>query len=228
MRWRCAALLLAVLCCPLVCGEESKTIDLFDGKSLAGWTIEGARTFKDGEKTKDVWVVKDGLLSCVANRSSYGFLRYSKQSFADFRLSLEYRFAPPDMGRRGNSGIGIRTVAFDPKKSDKTRPSAAAYEVQLLDDSDRKPNKHSTGSLYNQVAPTEQAAKPAPQWNTIEIEAIGPRIRITLNGKKILDFDQTTTKATRNKPLKGYLCLQNHGTPVDFRNVRIREITRKK
>jgi hypothetical protein len=43
-----------------------------------------------------------------------------------------------------------------------------------------------------------------------------------LNGREIHDYDQTTLTETRDKPLRGSVCLQNHGHPVRFRNVRIR------
>ena len=67
----------------------------------------------------------------------------------------------------------------------------------------------------------------APAWNAIEIECVGPRITITLNGKKVLDVDQTTVAEIKDKPLKGYINLQNHGTPVHFRNIKLREIKAK-
>jgi hypothetical protein len=69
-----------------------------------------------------------------------------------------------------------------------------------------------------------QAAKPAPEWNTLEVECVGPRIRIKLNGKEVIDVDQTTIASIKDKPLKGYLCLQNHGSRVYFKNVRVREL----
>lgn len=200
--------------------------DLFNGKDLDGWVVEGSREFKDGGKPAPVWVVKDGMISCMVADRSFGFLRFKEREFADFHLSLEYRFTPPTTakGKRGNSGIGVRTVAFDPKKSRDTRPSFASYEIQLQDDADKKADKHTTGSLYRYVAPKEQAAKAAPEWNAIEVRCVGPRIEITLNGKKIIDVDQTTVEPIKDKRLKGYLCLQNHGTRVDFRNIKLREI----
>jgi hypothetical protein len=209
--------------------RADETRELFNGKDLSGWIVEGAKEYKEGGETKPIWVAEKGLLRCMVTKSSYGFLRYSKQEFADFALHLEYRMAAPasPKARRGNSGIGIRTVPFDPKRSGKTRPSFAAYEVQLLDDAGLKPNKHSTGSLYTHVAPTSNPVKAAPQWNTIDIECMGPRIKITLNDKLIVDVDQTTIPAIKNKPLKGYICLQNHGSQIDFRNIRIREIKPK-
>lgn len=210
----------------LACAADADAKPLFNGKDLDGWAVEGPTTYKDGDKTLPIWVAKDGLISCMVPRGSFGFLRYTKQDFADFHLHVEYRFAAPDgpKGRRGNSGIGIRTCAFDPKKSTATRPSYAAYEVQIQDDFDQKPSKHTTASLYRYVAPKEQAVKPAPEWNAIDIECVGPRIKITLNNKLVVDVDQTTIPEIKNKPLKGSICLQNHGSRVDFRNVRVREI----
>jgi len=193
----------------------------FDGKSLAGWVVEGARSYKDAGKDLPVWVVEDGMIRCRAT-AGFGFLRYDKKH-GDFVLKFEYRF---EKGKKaGNSGAGIRTVAFDPKRSTETRPSFAAYEIQLVDDAGKKPDRHSTGSLYRYVAPTENAAKAAPEWNEMEVECVGPRIKITLNGKKILDVDQTKLSAIKNKPLEGFISLQCHGSRVDFRNITVRPIT---
>jgi hypothetical protein len=219
--------LLALLLVAAVAAADDRP--LFDGKSLDGWVVEGARTYKDGDRDAPIWVTRDGMISCMVPKGGFGFLRYSRQQFGDFRLRLEYRFAAPAdaKARRGNSGIGIRTVPFDPKKSKDSRPSFAAYEIQLLDDADRPASKHSTASLYRYVAPSEQAARPAPQWNTLEVECVGPRIRITLNGKKVIDVDQTKVAGLEKKPLKGYICLQNHGSRIDFRNIKIHEIPSK-
>ena len=73
-------------------------------------------------------------------------------------------------------------------------------------------------------APSVKAVKPAPEWNKIEIECKGARIKVTLNGEKIIDVDQTTVEEIKNKPLKGYVCVQNHGGKVDFRNLRVKEL----
>lgn len=199
--------------------------ELFNGKDLDGWVVEGSPEHKVGDKALPVWVAKDGVISCTVAGRSFGFLRY-KEPFADFHLSLEYRFPKPAdaKARRGNSGVGIRTVPFDPKVGAKSRPSFAAYEIQLLDDADGKPTKHSTASLYRYVAPKEQAAKPSPEWNKLEVRCVGPRIEVTLNGKKVIDVDQTAVKEIRDKPLKGYISLQNHGSRIDFRDIRVRPI----
>jgi hypothetical protein len=196
-------------------GQEYRA--LFNGRDLDGWVVEGARQYKDKDgKTQLNWTVVDGMLTCAGR--GFGFLRYDRQKFSDFSLHVEYRMAP-----RANSGIGIRTGPFDPTRSRATRPSHAAYEVQLLDDAGKKPSKTSSGALYGYIAPILNATKPSPEWNEIDVDCEGPHIRVVMNGKPVLDVDQNMFEPTRGKPLAGYICLQSHTYQVVFRNVRIRE-----
>ena len=211
---------------PILLAQTNEAIELFNGKDLSGWVIEGPTEFDNKGNKGPIWVADNGMITCrVNNRKSYGFLRYDKKQFADFVFSLEYRLSEKEMPKQSpcNSGIGIRTGVYDPKKSD-SPPSRAGYEIQLLDDAMKNPDKHSTGSLYRYIAPSVKAVKPAPEWNKIEIECKGPRIIVTLNGEKIIDVDQTTVEEIKNKPLKGYVCVQNHGGKVDFRNLRVKEL----
>ncbi|NBR05917.1 MAG: DUF1080 domain-containing protein [Planctomycetes bacterium] len=211
---------------PILLAQSDDAIELFNGKDLSGWVIEGPSEFDNKGNKEPIWVAENGMITCrVNNRKSYGFLRYDKKQFADFVFSLEYRLSEKELPKQSpcNSGIGIRTGAYDPKKSD-SPPSRAGYEIQLLDDAMKNPDKHSTGSLYRYIAPSVKAVKPAPEWNKIEIECKGPRIKVTLNDQKIIDVDQTTVEEIKMKPLKGYVCVQNHGGKVDFRNLRVKEL----
>ncbi|MSR52737.1 MAG: DUF1080 domain-containing protein [Gemmataceae bacterium] len=218
-----ALAIVVVVACSLPAAEKDGWIELFNGKNLDGWVIDGPTEFKDkadANKMKPLWSVNDGLIRTTGN--GFGFLRYDKE-FKDFVFHVEYRL----MKEKGsNSGIGIRTRVFDPKKSTDTRPSFFSYEVQLLDDADAKPTVHTTGSLYRYVSPTKTAHKPAPEWNTIEIECKGPNIRINFNGTDSLDFDQSKDEKLKSKPLSGYVCLQSHSKQAEFRNVRIKPITK--
>lgn len=221
MRARLAALL--SLCCtaPALAADvkDGGWVEMFNGKDFTGWVIDGPTEFKDKadkDKPKPLWVVEDKVIRTAGR--GFGFLRYDKQ-FSDFAFRVEYR-----MVKGANSGIGVRTRAFDPKMSTATRPSFYSYEIQLLDDSDKKPDKHCTGSLYRYVAPSALANKPAPEWNTVEVECVGPRIKVTMNGKPVLDADQSAVEEIKNKPLSGYVCLQSHSRQVEFRNPRIKEI----
>ncbi len=195
---------------------DEPALALFDGESLRGWVAEGVSEYQRDGETVPVWTVRDGLLSCKGK--GFGFLRYKDREFDDFTLHVEYRMAPGC-----NSGLGFRTGAFDPKRSRDTRPSYYSYEIQLTDDAGKPATPHSTGSLYRYVAPKVNASKPAGEWNTIEVECVGPKIRVTLNGELIQDVDQSTIEALKAKPLSGSICLQNHGGDVEFRKVAVKE-----
>lgn len=212
---RMALAFLAVLTLTAAQADDFKP--LFNGKDLDGWVAEGAKEYKDGDQSKPVWSVKDGLLVC--DGKGFGFLRYDKQQYDNFVFHVEYR-----MAAKCNSGLGIRTTIFDPAKSKDTRPSFYSYEIQLTDDAGKPATKHSTGSLYRYVAPKVNASRPAGEWNEIDIACQGPHIRITMNGQEIINEDQSKIDELKNKPLKGYICLQNHGGKIEFRNIKIKSL----
>jgi hypothetical protein len=207
--WIAATFLTALL------ADESRP--LFNGRDLEGWVVE-QRPYKDkSDESTPNWSVRDGLLTCEGK--TFGFLRYDKQEFSDFALHVECRLSP-----KSNTGIGIRTVPYEPRKDAQTRPSYRSYEIQVQDDVGKTPSRYSTGSLYRYVAPKANPIKRAPEWNTVDVECVGPRIRVTINGQGVLDVDQSAIQEIKDKPLKGYICLQSHTRKVEFRNVRIREI----
>lgn len=201
------------------CGYAPEPRELFNGHDLTGWTIEGPREYSDGDQVKPLWAVRDGSIVC--HGKAYGFLRYSEQEFGDFALHVEYKMSP-----RANSGIGIRTIPYDPARSETTRPSFAAFEVQLMDDADQpQPDAHSSGALYNYLAPiVSNAVRPAPQWNAVDVECGGPRVKVTINGCRVLECDTTRDDRLKDKPRRGYVSLQSHTSIVEFRSVRIREL----
>ena len=134
-------------------------------------------------------------------REGFGFLRYDRRQFSDFTLRVEYRFTTRQgVDPQGNSGLGIRTGRFDPERSRETRPSYAAFEVQLLDDAGSPPSAHGTGSLYRYKSPTANPARPAPGWNTIEVKWAGPRITVRLNGQTVLEADQSELADVTTRP----------------------------
>jgi hypothetical protein len=224
---RLASLALLLALTPAASADDFR--DLFDGKGLDGWVVEGPARDKAGRM---MWSVEDGRIVCLGE--GFGFLRYDRREFGDFTFRVEYRFIPAPGGKpQGNSGLGIRTGRFDPGRSRETRPSYAAFEVQLMDDAGSPPSVHGTGSLYRYRGPTANPARPAPEWNTIEVACAGPRITIRLNGQTVLEADQTEladvksrpagVPAPKDKPRRGYVALQSHSGRVEFRNVRIRE-----
>jgi hypothetical protein len=197
--------------------ERGEWVQLFNGRNLDGWVIDGPPTgimLPDGEA---VWRAEAGEIVCIGNH--WSFLRYAGRRFADFELHVEFLLATG-----GNSGIGLRTGPIDLGDPQNSRPSCFCYEIQLLDDAGQPPSPFSSGSLYRYVAPRENAILPAGEWNTLVITCRGPFIDVVLNSRPIHHFDQRTMEQTRRKPLEGHVCLQNHGHPTRFRNVRIRSL----
>ena len=213
-----SAVVVVVLSLPRASVAEDGFVDIFNGKDLHGWVVEGGKTSLEGDHEVPVWSVKDGML--VATGAKYGFLRYDEKILKDFVVHVEYR-----LSKGCNSGFGIRTVKYTGKAA--TRPSFAGYEVQVLADAGRKPTIHSSGSLYRYVAPKVNATRPAGEWNSIDIECRGPKIHVVLNGQVIQDVDQTTIDEIKDKPLSGYFCLQSHTKKIEFRKVQLKKLPGK-
>ncbi len=202
---------------PAWASDPQGWLELFNGRDFSGWVIEGPDGGIERPDGSPVWRVENGEIVCAGNR--WSFLRYVDRRFADFVFHVEFV-----MAAGGNSGVGIRTGAIDLNDPQNSRPSCFCYEIQLLDDAGKPPSPFSSGSLYRYVAPRENAMKPAGDWNTLEISCRGPIIDVVFNGQAIHHFDQRTLEQTRHKPLEGHVCLQNHGYPIRFRNVRVRPL----
>jgi len=199
----------------VVClGAGVRSADLLE-HGLDGWVVEGTQDAEERGGRVRVWTIADGVVRCSGR--GFGYLRH-EQAVSDFRLELEYRFP-----KHGNSGIGIRTVPFTGPLE--TRPSQAAYEIQLLSDAGGKADRGSSCSLYGHEAPTRNTSRPVGEWNTVVVECRGPRITIEHNGTDVIDFDQSTRRDTAAKPLSGSVCLQNHGSVVEFRGIRLTDLS---
>jgi hypothetical protein len=110
----------------------------------------------------------------------------------------------------------------------------------VLDSSGKKNmDKHDCGALYDALAPSENAMKPAMEWSTVAIKCMNSFITITLNSKRVIAADlnkwtdaHKNPDGTRNKyntALKdwarsGHIGFQAHGGKVWFKNVKVREL----
>lgn len=188
---------------------------IFNGKDLEGW--EGI-----GGSTKN-WEVKEGILSCTGEAGSSWIA--TKEKYTDFELRLEFKI-PKD----GNSGVFIRV----PKKG---APWIAGLEIQILDDygdkwKNLKPNQF-TGSIYAVVAPSMRVTKKAGQWQTIRIRCISSQCDVWVNNKHVVSENIAALAPTNPhvpglKRKDGFIGLQNHSSPVHFRNIEIRPINLQK
>ncbi|MEW6237866.1 MAG: DUF1080 domain-containing protein [Candidatus Omnitrophota bacterium] len=176
---------------------------LYNKKDLTGWQYSAR---KPHNIDPNDFYVEDGVFY-TKGASDHWLM--TDRMYDYFILRLEYR-----IGVGSNSGILI----WAPIPG---RPSKAGFEVQLLDDAGQPPKINGSGSLYNVVAPTTNAQKPAGEWNEVEITCDNPHLKVKLNGQIVQDINLDQFPETQGHRRRGYIGLQDHSHKVAFRNVRI-------
>jgi hypothetical protein len=196
---------------------------LFDGKSLAGWSVEGPA---------DRFRIEDGVLSFLAKGGGGGHL-FTTEDYQDFRLRFDFRIS-----RMANSGLFLRAAR------DGSNPAFSGCEVQILDDFDwERVTKTTlepwqfTGSLYGSVPPGDRTAlRPLGEWNTYEVLYRGSRLAVALNGRTLYDVDTLALVPKSGEPFAkraatGFIGLQHHGAEnvsdapmISFRNLFVRKL----
>jgi len=200
----------------------SDAIVLFDGVDIASeWTNE------KGEKPE--WIVADG---CVTVKKGTGTIK-TKRVFEDYQLHIEWRAPAEVIGEsqgRGNSGIFMQGI----------------YELQVLDSyNNRSYRNGQAGSIYKQHPPLVNACKEPGVWQTYDVIYTAPRFNedgityftpptITVLHNGVLVQNNAKMRGpteyigvpeyTVKKHGPGSLVLQDHGNPVSYRNIWIREL----
>ncbi len=184
---------------------------LFNGTDLAGWHGVG------GPATN--WNVADGVLACTGEKGST-WLRTDRK-YGNVELSLQYK-----VPENGNSGVFVRAPL-------EGAPWVDGLEIQILDDhgprwENLKPYQY-TGAIYAVQAPSKRVTKPAGQWQSMRILLDGRRCAVWVNDEQVIDANldalaEQFPNVGGLKREKGYIGLQNHSSPVYYRNIRIREI----
>jgi hypothetical protein len=204
---------------------------MFDGKTTAGWRAYNKPAFPDSG-----WMVEDGTLRCVGSgqgeAGGKGGDIVFDSTYTDFMLSLEWKISPG-----GNSGIFYLGMEIPNEPIWKSAP-----EMQILDDAKHpdallgKDGNRKAGSLYDLI-PSKVAEKPAGEWNKAEIMVYQGTVVHKLNGETAVEYHLGTSdwdkliKASKfstfkdfGKIRKGFICLQDHGNDVWFRNVKIKPL----
>jgi hypothetical protein len=168
------------------------------------------------------WTVKDGIIEHVAGGGDLS----SDETFASFALAFDWKIAPG-----GNSGVIYRV------SEDYGQPYSSGPEYQVLDNASAEggddPLQQAAG-CYGLYAPSA-AAKPAGEWNTAQIIVDGQHVQHWLNGQRVVDYEIGTPDWRRRVAAakfaawpeygtiaRGHIDLQDHGSAVSYRNVRIR------
>lgn len=198
----------------------SDAIVLFNGKDFDNWTTE------DGSVPK--WSLQDGAMTVARNGKDIR----TKKEFVDFQLHVEWRSpATVDSSQtgqgRGNSGIFLQGL----------------YEVQVLDNYQNKTYANGqASSIYKQHIPLANACRKPGEWQTYDIVFTAPRFSkegrvitpayvtvihngvLTLNHAAIWGPTEYIGLPQYKPYEKGPIRLQDHGNPVSFRNIWIREL----
>lgn len=198
----------------------SDAVMLFDGADLSKWVA------LDGKPTQ--WVVREGAMECVPGS---GYIR-TLQCFGECQLHIE--FATPAKVEGSSQGRGNSGVFF----------GGTRYEIQVLDSYHNKTYADgSCGAIYNQYPPLVNASRPPGEWQTYDILWTPPRfdkhgdllsppyITAFQNGLLIHHnaelFGETAwldRPPLTAHPEKQPIALQDHGNPVRYRNIWVREL----
>ena len=207
-------LLVSLVALPLASGaDDSGFTPLFDGKTLSGWKLVGGHG--------PGYVPTDGKIVCPADG---GGNLFTEKEYSNFVLRFEFLLTAG-----ANNGIGIR-APYEGRTSEK------GMEIQILDDSDPvykgkiRPEQYH-GSVYDLIPARTGFRRPVGEWNEEEITANGRRIAVILNGVIILDADldmvrepKVLEKHTGVARSSGHIGFLGHGSHVEFRNIRIKEL----
>ncbi|ULQ51296.1 3-keto-disaccharide hydrolase [Flavihumibacter fluvii] len=146
------------------------------------------------------WQAVNGVLQSPKSGSNL----ITDQKFNDFKLHIEFRYP-----KESNSGVYLR----------------GRYEVQVSDNKGDEPLKDYFGAIYGFIAPIEQVAKAAGEWQTFDITLVGRLVTVVANGKTII-CNQAIPGITggaldSNEGEPGPIMLQGDHGPVEYRNITI-------
>jgi len=232
MRTMTLVLAAAALAAPLAAQGAPNTLTeaeraagwilLFDGTTTSGWRNYRADTLSAG------WQAVDGALTRVRRGGDI----VTREQFTNFELVLEWRLSPE--GPAGNSGIFYRASEEPPVIY------MGAAEVQILDNArhgDGRSELTSAGANYALHGVPHSAARPVGEWNTVRIVANGNHVEQWFNGAKVVEFEidspdwkaRVAASKFKDWPLyaragTGHIGLQEHGSVVAFRNIKIRRL----
>lgn len=222
-------LLIATLCATQLTAAEKKkgkgkgagrpAVVLFDGTSLEAWD---SHLVDPAKKLEDVWSIQDGVLVCKGEPLGY---LVTKQEFENFRLTLEWRWAP---GKEpGNSGVLLRItgepIGFMPRCVEAQLKHGSAgdiwgfrgFPVEGPKERFRQVKNHEALGDFDGVGASKNAEKEAGQWNQYEIVLKGDTLVVSVNGEVV-------NEARGCDVVAGKIGLQSEGGEIHFRNIRVR------
>ena len=186
-------------------GHHGSAIELFNGRDLTGWKIVAE------DAPADLFSAQDGILSCKGKPK--GYLR-SDREFADYKLSVEWRWSA---GQGGNNGVLVHCSTPNalnvwPKSIEVQLASGNAGDFWVIGTELDVENEEERVKGRRHLNLTDGAEKPIGQWNKMEITCQDDEVIVYVNG-------QLVNHATNCSETKGAISLQSEGTPIEFRNI---------
>lgn len=155
------------------------------------------------------WVINGNSYEADANRSN-GSLLVSEKEYGSFELSLEWKVLNTLTAQGGiyfhYPGRGALTEV--------------AHKIQLANESGAGADMYSTGSLFAEEAPDAVAAKPAGEWNTLDMKVVGKKLKVFINGKRVLD----TQAFKETVPKSGYVALDGVTGGITYRKILLSDV----
>jgi hypothetical protein len=194
---------------------EQRT-ELFNGKDLTGWTYH---LDKPGVRMEDVWSVKDGTLACKGQ--PVGYLITKKNDYENYVLTLEWRW--PEKG--GNNGALVHVtepgaLGVWPKCLEVQLANGEAGDFWVIGTTIEidKPAGRIEGRRHKNLSDGDE--KPIGEWNEMEITCRGDEVLVKVNGKLV-------NHAINVSQTKGAIALQSEGTPIEFREIKLRKLNER-
>ena len=217
------AIFAGIVLVPVVFGAENHPpkgfVKLFNGKDLAGWKADDA--------AKAHWLVHDGIVDYDGKDKDL----WTEREFGDFVLMVDWRWSrkPVEMERSiilpngdmsgslkvldaGDSGIFLRG-------SSKSQVNIWCWPVGSGEVYGYRIDRNQPPDVRAGVTPKKKTDKPLGEWNSFVITMKGDRLTVVLNGEEVITNAQLPGVVPR-----GPIGFQNHGDPIQFRNIYIKEL----
>jgi hypothetical protein len=202
---------------PVFAADDDGFVPLFNGRDLSGWV--------NANCAPETWSVTNGMIHCTGHPT--GAMRTERQ-YENFILEAEWHF----LVSGGNSGVFIWGTPIAAPGV----PFLRGIEVQVLDHGFNVPGKNQWYTTHGDVFPihgatmkpfgrhngmrsfpSEERSKGFPEWNHYRIVCTNGTIHLSVNGKEVSGGEDCNYR-------KGFLALESEGAPVEFRNIRIKEL----
>jgi hypothetical protein len=192
---------------------------LFDGKTFDGWMTS--------DKKESKTPIEEG---CINPHGCGAYMMIHKDVWANFVLRLDFKISP-----KCNSGVFFWTWPLEPLPG----KDVGWNGIEVAIDDTTTAGYVDTGAIYDLSKPTKNAMKPVGEWNRLKLRCQDGKITVTINGEKVnvVDLNQFTEKnkrpdgtehkfdiAFKDHAFKGYIGLQDHGSPCWYKNIKIRAI----